>query len=82
MCQSIKLDFEIIFIKFSHLENILKSGFPPWFYKIIFFKKWFFLISYFSVKSNKYQSITETHKKLSIWIPTTYLNPTVFFVHL
>ena len=67
MCQSAKSSFEIIFIKFCYLEDILKSGLPHWFYKNHFhFQNHFFQFLHFSIKSNKYQIITKTHKKLSI----------------
>ena len=66
----------------SRLENILKLGLPLWFYKNNFhFKKiTFSIFIFFSVKSNKYHIITETHNKLSIWVPTSYTGPTIFSV--
>ena len=49
MCQSMKLSFKIIFINFNHLENILESGLPLWFYKNHFpFKNYFFNFHIFS----------------------------------
>ena len=62
----------------SCLDNILKTGLPPWFYKNHFqFKNYISNFSCFSIKSYNYQNITETHHKLSIWVLTSYKSPTM-----
>ena len=83
MYQMVKSGFKISFIKSSCLENIFKTGLPPWFYKknIFILKIIIFNFTYLRKKLINYQIITEAHKKLSIWIPTSYTSPIVLSMY-